>query len=138
MCLSCDQVAERQQQGRRRRRGRGRGPRRGGAELLARPRPGQERVDAGDGHPVAVLHVACHRTRINHSVYVRTCVFFFEKEAGALPCNMVSVNLPERRSQTGTEPSIVPVRWCWYLAVVCVLCARGKGIVSPFRAVSSF
>jgi len=39
--------------------GGGRGPGRGGAELLARPRPGQERVDAGDGHPIAViLHVA--------------------------------------------------------------------------------
>jgi hypothetical protein len=64
VCLLCDQVAERQQQDRRRRRGCRRGPGRGGAELLARPRPGQERVDAGDGHPVAVLHVAA-RTRIN-------------------------------------------------------------------------
>uniref|UniRef100_A0A0E0QK94 Uncharacterized protein n=1 Tax=Oryza rufipogon TaxID=4529 RepID=A0A0E0QK94_ORYRU len=35
----------------------GGGPGRGGAELLARPRAGQERVDAGDGHPVAVAHV---------------------------------------------------------------------------------
>ncbi|CAO2169407.1 unnamed protein product, partial [Urochloa humidicola] len=54
-----EEVAE-EQQGRRRWRpsGGGRGPGRGGAELLARPRPGQERMDAGDGHPAAVLHVA--------------------------------------------------------------------------------
>jgi hypothetical protein len=58
VCLLCDQVAERQQQDG------GRGSGRGGAELLARPRPGQERVDAGDGHPVAVLDVA-PRSRIN-------------------------------------------------------------------------
>jgi hypothetical protein len=63
LCLLCDQVAERQQQDRRRRDG-GRGSGCGGAELLARPRPGQERVDAGDGHPVAVLDVA-PRSRIN-------------------------------------------------------------------------
>lgn len=55
---SFGQVADEEQQGRRRHGGRGRGPGRGGTELLARPRPGQERLDAGDGHPVAVLHVA--------------------------------------------------------------------------------
>jgi hypothetical protein len=56
--LSFGQVTE-EQQGRRRRRrgggGGGRGPGRRGEELLARPRPGQERVDAGDGHPIAVV-----------------------------------------------------------------------------------
>ena len=50
-----DQVTE--GQGRHGRHGRG-GPGRGGAELLARPRPGQERVDTRDGHPVTVDHVA--------------------------------------------------------------------------------
>lgn len=41
---SFGQVADEEQQGRRRHGGRG--PGRGGAELLARPRPGQERLDA--------------------------------------------------------------------------------------------
>uniref|UniRef100_A0A804LUV1 Uncharacterized protein n=1 Tax=Zea mays TaxID=4577 RepID=A0A804LUV1_MAIZE len=58
-----EEVADEEQQGRRRHGGRGRGPGRGGAELLARPRPGQERLDAGDGHPVAVLHVAAAASR---------------------------------------------------------------------------
>lgn len=87
---SFGQVADEEQQGRRRHGGRG--PGRGGAELLARPRPGQERLDAGDGHPVAVLHVAAAWLALAAAA-VRTVPGIF---SGLLPAGRVPDQAGER------------------------------------------